>query len=399
MFIISLLVNRIKKGTFKLSFFYENKNIKVDITNDSKISFWFCLIIIILWIIEDSMVNAYKSNFTDLDFWMLELLILTYLNSIICKQQIYKHQKLSIYINLVICMVKILLIYLSSINKEENGDDLYLKYEYFIPVLIVIYLILITLRSFINIKLKILMAINYINPIEILIIYGFMGALIHSIFCIVTTFAKCTSSIKELFCKVPYNGTDLYLDSYTLYYEELIGNINNNYSIKEIIIEIFLVFFGIIFNFIYKFYYISIINYLSPMHLIFSYSINNIIPKIILPINTLIYEGTFFSKNAIEYNKMKYIFGILMNIFSIFTFSIYLEIIQFNFCGFNKNLKESIMKRASEDIDMQFLGDLGDLEDKEENDNFNENKNDEENENFNENTNDDNKNDGKNKKE
>ena len=85
------------------------------------------------------------------------------------------------------------------------------------------------------------------------------------------------------------------------------------------------------------------------MHVIFSYSINNILPKLILPIYTLIYEGSFFSKNAIDNIDMKYTVGFFMNIFSLFSFSIYLEIIQLNCYGLDYNTKQSIDSRSDKE--------------------------------------------------
>ena len=357
-FIISLFINKFQKGTFKLSFLHKNENEKITIkeNDNSKLSFIIIFIIIILWIIEDPIIKLYKSNFTDLDFWMLELLILSYLNAKMFNEQIYKHHKLSIYINLIICMVKIIMIILSLLYKDPNNISLYIKYTFLIPILIIIYLVLITLRSYINIKLKTFFDIKYIDIIEILIIYGLLGTLINLIFCTITTFEKCNTSVKEYFCKVPYQGndyihnsSDLYLDSFSLYFKTLNGDINRYYSRIEILIEIFLVFLGIIINYIYKIFFFLVIRDLSPMHVIFSYSINNILPKLILPIYTLIYEGSFFSKNAIDNIDMKYTVGFFMNIFSLFSFSIYLEIIQLNCYGLDYNTKQSIDSRSDKE--------------------------------------------------
>ena len=91
------------------------------------------------------------------------------------------------------------------------------------------------------------------------------------------------------------------------------------------------------------------------MHPIFSNSISNILTKLILPINTLIIEGRFFSQNPAQNIKMKYTVGFFMNILSLFAFTIYLEIIQLNCCGLDYNTKQNIYYRSVEEINDQIL--------------------------------------------
>ena len=66
------------------------------LTNDLSKS---VLIIIFFWIFESHLLELFTLCLKDLDFWMLELLIITYLSANMFKLQIYKHQKLAIYLN------------------------------------------------------------------------------------------------------------------------------------------------------------------------------------------------------------------------------------------------------------------------------------------------------------
>ena len=102
------------------------------------------------------------------------------------------------------------------------------------------------------------------------------------------------------------------------------------------------------------------INYLSPVHTIISYSLVKLFPKIILPINNLILEGTFFKKDSIKNIGIKYSFGIILNILAIIGFAIYLELIELNFCGLNFYLKKYSLKRA-EDEETECDEDINDL--------------------------------------
>jgi len=66
---------------------------------------------------------------------------------------------------------------------------------YIVPVGIFVYIILITLRSYVNSSLKWLMDLKYISDKKLLMIYGIFGAIISFIICIITTFVKCKNDI------------------------------------------------------------------------------------------------------------------------------------------------------------------------------------------------------------
>ena len=106
-------------------------------------------------------------------------------------------------------------------------------------------------------------------------------------------------------------------------------------------------FFGIIFFYFNKYFSILIIKYLTPVHLIFSFPVYYFVQKVVLIINTLIIEKTFFSASRINYIQVKFILDILGDILSSFGFLVYLEIIELNFCKLNYNLRRKISDRAS----------------------------------------------------
>ena len=131
---------------------------------------------------------------------MVELLIITYLNSYMFKTEIYKHQKFAIWINMISGLFKVSTIILSLFddNKEEM-PVLYNVNKLLIPIGIIIYLILIILRSYINIKIKCFMDLNYISHSQLLIFYGLIGTISCALITVISTFIKCNNNIKEFF--------------------------------------------------------------------------------------------------------------------------------------------------------------------------------------------------------
>lgn len=361
-FIVSYIIYIKKNETFVLSIFVKDVNINIDqrltmLPNTSKISCSSVLIVILLWVIEEPLINEYRANIMDFELWMIELVIVCYFSHKIFSQEIYIHHKIAIYMSAFFCIIKIFLIILSIFDKNSNGV-FYLEHKWTIPIGIIIYLILICVSSYVNVKLKVFMDYKYITPHEILVIYGFIGTIYYSILCIMGTFIECPEAFKVNVCKIKYyedvynNSAKYYLDSIPIYFKELKGEINNkNYSNIEILFEIITIILGVSVYIVYKYSLVYIIRYLSPVHEVFSYSFTKIIPKIILPIYTLIKNGTFYKENAIENIQIKFILGLFMNIFSIIGFTIYLELIELNFCGLSSFIKKNFHKRALKEDD------------------------------------------------
>jgi len=104
--------------------------------------------------------------------------------------------------------------------------------------------------------------------------------------------------------------------------------------------------------------------YLTPVHAIFTHTIDELIPKIILPIYTLCCEKSFFIYNPMENIKIRYCIGIIMNIFGLIGFLFYLGMIGLRVCGLEKDLNEEIQGRMIDDYRSVF----NDSEDRDEDD-------------------------------
>ena len=106
----------------KIKYFqFNNKNIFFTKTNIVLI------LIIFLWILDENLIQIF-SFLKDLDFWMIEIIIISYMTSRMFKEKIYLHHKMIIYINLFSIIFKVIAITLSfndTCNKVNDGDYYY----------------------------------------------------------------------------------------------------------------------------------------------------------------------------------------------------------------------------------------------------------------------------------
>ena len=354
---------------------YENLNNEKYLK--SKGSYFGYLTIMFLWIANELAIEIYCYLLKDLDFWMLELLIVTYLNAKMFKLEVYAHQIFSLFFTIFPSILKISTIVISFNTKDTN--NLYASYPWSIPLGIIIYLILIILRSYINSKLKWYMDLKYISTRKVLLYNGIMGTIVYTIVGIISTFIKCTQINFDThdniyfrkICKVEIKTTTtevLYFENFKLYFHYF-----NIYS-YEIFLELAVILLHIISYFFYKYNLILVIKYLTPVHVIFSSPILYFFEKIILII-LIIYkiikkEDIFFDieKSFIKYYIINFILDISGDILSFFGFLVYLEMIELNCCNLNYNLRKNIMKRGlyeiyeNENTDTSFCNDTTDDE-------------------------------------
>ena len=144
------------------------------------------------------------------------------------------------------------------------------------------------------------------------------------------------------------NANISYFDNFDIYFKNF-----KKSNFFEIIKEIIIILLAGITYFYYKYFCLMTIKFLSPIHYIFSNPIYFAIKKIVLPIYTFINEDRFFIKKPIKYITAKYILDISGDFFSLIGFFVFLELIELNFCDFNKDLRRKIMDRSLyESIDL-----------------------------------------------
>ena len=287
------------------------------------------------------------------DFWMFELLVISYLNSKMFKVKLYSHQKCAIYFNSFICLLFRLLVFFLSFSfqdksNESNGKSLFEISNWFIVIGLIIYALIITIRAYSYTKIKWFIDLEYISPTKILIYIGFIGILVTSISCIIETYLECNPILNACEIINPDNSSK-YLENFFIYNK----NISNLQTKEEIIYEICVILFGMISSYFAIYFDILIIKYLTPVHFIFYSSIYYFILKLLSLFNNKILNGYYFNGEASEDNMKFYIFilDISGNFLAFFGFLVYLEIIELGFCRLNYNLRKYIRERGESDLE------------------------------------------------
>ena len=168
----------------------------------------------------------YQLGLKIFDFWMFELLVMSYINAKMFNLKIYKHQIFAIFFNSFICLLfRLPCFILSFLMKEEKGNEeepksLFEISGWFIVLGLIIYIIIITIRSYTYIKIKWFMDLKYISSTKLVFYMGFIGILISSISCIIQTNNECSPKIN--FCEVSYtHSSSKYLDNFFVYYGKI----------------------------------------------------------------------------------------------------------------------------------------------------------------------------------
>ena len=335
---------------FSLLFLYIEKKYKKDKKkNNSTKTYLFSLFIVFIWIIDDLLIDVFDSALKGIDFWMLEFFIMYYFNSKISQLnqiKLYKHHIMSFMLNIIPLILKVILIYVDNSLNTSEDKKIYLKYKWFIPVGIIIYLIIYSLNSYIILILRRLIDQGNIGINRLLISYSLIGTLIYSIISIIFTYINCNN---KYLCQVGHE-TENYLENLKLYFSSF--NKRQGSLAKEIIIEVFVNLFGSLLIYLFKYSSMNIIKYLSTFDMIFLTPAIYFIHKIFLTIKTKINIGNFLNvkDNDKTFKYTKLCLDISGDFFSILGFIVFLEIIQFNFCGYNYNTREAISQRADTEI-------------------------------------------------
>jgi len=318
--ILSSILNKISFENKSITDSEEKKSGKIIINIIFISSMW-----VLIEFIQDLLFNLII-----FDYWILGLLIISIVNSKLFKFNLYKHQKVAIFFNLIISFIFQLSSFILLIQKYDN-EYIYIKYKWLIPISIVIQFFLNFVNAYIIAKLNWLMESKYISPHKLLIFYGFIGIIIYFISCIIASFLKCHKLFKDNICEVSRyedEDDDYYIENIFVYLEKL-SNIDKIKKAKKIIIF----FLGIIFNSLFLYYEVLINKYLSPVHCIFYHSIEQFFNSVI----NLIINITL----NMDYEK-EIILNIVGNLLNLIGFLIYLEIIELNFCQLNYNLRKYI---------------------------------------------------------
>ena len=304
-------------------------------------SIFLYIIFSIFWVAKDILMIMFNSFLKDLDYWILEILIVTIIYSKIFSVQIYKHQKLAIIINLTPCILKTINIILSFFINEEI---LYKTYPWWIPVGFICYLFLIAINAFINCTIKSFIDLKYTTISQLLIFYSLVGIVICSLTFTISTFAPCgeinnKNIIDNKICKVE-NDKYTYFDNIIIYF----NSFNNEESSGKFIRIIIIILDALTF-FLKEYFYILVIELIDPVSVTVAQPLYFMLKKIVLIINNLIIKSKFFEDTS-NSKPARFFLDISGDFICLIGFFIYLEIIELNICNLNHDLRKNISDRG-----------------------------------------------------
>ena len=335
-----------------------------------KIAVFPILAIVFGWILEEQLIEKYNCTISHLDFWMLELIVICYLNSKIFKLEIYKHQKFVLLLSLFPILFKIVTIILTF--HSDKFQPIYVQYRehsyWIIPLALIIYIPLITLKAYIFIKLKWLMDLKYISANKLLMTYGLIGASFYSIFAILSSFKYFTDN---------ENLSYIFIDKKNSFSEYFT---TTDIEWSDILIEIIANVLGMLTSYFIKYNFMMIIKYLTAVHTVFLTPIFYFFFKVVLLIYNVIYciinnnWDKFFDTSSMEFLYPKFFLDTSGDVFSFFGFLIYLEIIELNCCDLNYNIRNTIISRGKIElinIDDEVFDNLNESDDEDDNNDIN----------------------------
>ena len=348
----------------------ENNNNQDLIYNDiyeyqaenQKISDIFAFIIIFLYVLVEQALHTFKRYFVNCDFWMFELIIMAVFNKKMFKINIYKHQLIALFLVTIPAILKLATIILLFYDENNRGNYingiinykyndkinelkvLFVVHSYLLPISTIIYLLLIILKAYLLISIKKIMDLKYVSLSKILICYGGFGTFLLLIVSISASFLPCETrnKINENFYGLSDYGCRVISEENNGNIETFVENV---FSLLEgkIWKHCLIILFGGIAYGSYKLFVFQIVQYLTPIHASFSLPIYYFLEKLFL-LNNII------GKSSMKYTNIIFCIDLSSDLSAIIEFLIYLEIIELNFCGFNKNLRKNIIKRGKIDF-------------------------------------------------
>ena len=323
-------------------YYYGNK-----IVSDS-----FTFITIFLFVLVEHIDRIVHQFFSYGDYWMFELLTMAYLHNKLFNLKIFKHQKLSIYsvsLPVLLKTITIIFFFLDENNHLKNNEinykyndkttllkSLFVAHGWLFPIAMISYIIVMFSSSYLIINIKKIIDMKYVSISKLLIIYGLFGTILSQLIALVTTFISCGKKndkiydIYDYICNVIDKNNDRYIDNFKVYFSGTIW--------KDIL---YTLIGGIGYN-IYILFVFQIIKHLNPIYKSFFAPVTYFIQKLIL-----MYQIN--SNEPRKYLNASFFIDFSSDITAIIGFLIYLEIIELNFCEFNKDLRKNIILRAEID--------------------------------------------------
>ena len=345
---------------------------------------------------------VYSSN-NVFDFYFLNLVIIAIILKCFYKKKIYKHHIFAIILVVVIsgaCLISGIII-INDDKFEGDRREFYITYDgkiHYIIILILVYICMSIAFCVGIVFQKNLMQIKFISSYKVLFFKGIIGVFLCIIGLIFSTNFKCINSNPRYFPhfnstidspihsepKIPepgdkppdWNNTNrteqkfqffMCLDHYKneSFFDNFYSYFKNEEDDKtnNIVVEVFVVIGYFILNFISNlslilvnkfltpFHYLITESFYSLMHIPFQYFTRADIQRLIETLKDQAKrERTFDNLYSSYFHKQgPMILKFVAAFFEFIGNLIYMEIIQLNFCGLNRDLSKNIKKRAKLD--------------------------------------------------
>ena len=327
---------------------------------------------------SDLIKMIYLFGVDGFDIWTSDILFMLIFMKIYFQISIFKHQKYSLLFIIITCTILLIISTLFPYSDKEDSYNSYktvenLTHSYFfcIPIFL-IFMLISFVTSFGRVLSKMLMDIKFISPYIIIITTGIIGFFLNIIIlmfstnynCIVTENAK---NYTDCFCLVHYDNhiyydnitydeNISYYDNFKIYITNLqdryhnvnVSNANqpeNDYFLPktQFFIEILAmtpIYFVVAFlEFTCE---IFIIYYLNPNYILIRDNLYYGTSRVI----KILYTEKYYEHISL----LQFCILELAEIFAIFGYLIYLEIIELRFCDLDKNLKRHIIERGENEM-------------------------------------------------
>ena len=336
-----------EKGCFEV---VKNNDERKKQINNKKILLNIIIIIAFCLIIE--FLAEIVSPISIFSFWMIILLIISYIKSKMFKLETYKHHKLAIYFTFIVAFIFQITSFIISKTSEKDDDENIYKEEYlslwFLPLGLIIYFIYVSIISYVYSKMKWFMDLKLISLTKLFMIYALIGFFISIIYSVILTYIKCEGKVSNYFCGIIDNKGGKYLENIFVFFDDISYIYRENK--KYIFYFICIIFVDLIFNSLFIFYFFIILKNLSPEFFFFIGSLSEIFISIIKIFeNKIFYKYYFVEEGNYKIPLIKFILLIIGNFLAFIGFLVYSEIIELNFCDFNYNLRRKIIERSIED--------------------------------------------------
>jgi hypothetical protein len=252
-------------------------------------------------------------------------------------------------IAILISLLPITVEYKSKIIKDWNIYDLIIQIGwYFIPIIIILYLIAMVMNSYSTISFKWLIDIQYITITRIIMYIGIIGFIFSFALFFIFSNIPCGENNEDnrnnnlnKICQLN-DTTNLYYENY-----RYLSQVNKDANFYIDIFIVLILYLGA--SFLNIFFNFMIIKNLDPFYLV---PIDSIYYAITDMIDYFIMIG--INKDRVSTKRhIKFAMRVLNNLLGTFLSLIFFEIIELHFCGLDQYLRRYILKR--EDLDKQIL--------------------------------------------